>query len=643
MSFDLLGELVYLRTYARWREADGRREHWPETVDRYLGFMRTKLGSDALSSTEWTDVRTAILNLEVMPSMRLLQFAGEAVARQNACAYNCAFCVVNELRAFREIMYLLLCGTGVGFSVEERFIRRLPLVMRHPNGPAPETHLVADSREGWADALDHGLRFWFHGHDRVDFDLGNVRPAGSPLRTSGGRSSGPEPLRRLLDAAAAIVRGAIARMPTATDSVALRPIDVHDLVCIIGECVVAGGVRRSALISLSDLNDAEMRNAKTGRFFDEHPQRWVANNSAVYTKRPSDDVLLTEWLALARSGTGERGLFVRDNVERALPARRRAINPPDTEYGTNPCGEVVLCDRQFCNLTEVVARPTDTTETLVRKIRMAALLGTYQATLTHLPYLSARWRENAERERLLGLSITGQWDCAVVREASTLRRLREVAHAANAEFAFRFGISVATAVTCVKPSGTVSQMVNAACGMHARFAPFYVRRVRMSARDALCALLRKRPGVPCFPEVGQTETATDTFVVELPVASPTGAVCQSQLSAIDQLEYWLRVREHFTDHNPSVTVLVGPDEWVPVLGWIHAHWDRLAGLAFLPRNEHVYPLAPFEQIDAAEYARRLDALEGLVSLASELAITEGSDTQERQVTWACGGRDEDCG
>lgn len=643
MSFDLLGELVYLRTYARWREADGRREHWPETVDRYVAFMRTKLGSDALSSTEWTDVRAAILNLEVMPSMRLLQFAGEAVARQNACAYNCAFCVVDELRAFREIMYLLLCGTGVGFSVEERFVRRLPLVMRRPVGPAPETHVVADSREGWADALDHGLWCWFNGHDRVDFDLTNVRPAGSPLRTSGGRSSGPEPLRRLLDAAAAIVRGAVARMPTATDGVALRPIDVHDLVCIIGECVVAGGVRRSALISLSDLNDAEMRNAKTGRFFDEHPQRWVANNSAVYTKRPSDDVLLTEWLALTRSGTGERGLFVRDNVERALPARRRAVNPPDTEYGTNPCGEVVLCDRQFCNLTEVVARPTDTLDTLERKVRVAALLGTYQATLTHLPYLSARWRENAERERLLGVSITGQWDCAVVREAANLQRLREVAHAANAEYAYRFGICVATAVTCVKPSGTVSQMVNAACGMHARFAPFYVRRVRMSARDALCGLLRNRPGVPCYPEVGQTEASADTFVVELPVASPIGAVCQSQLGAIDQLEYWLRVRENFTDHNPSVTVMVGPDEWIPVLGWIHAHWDRLAGLAFLPRNDHVYPLAPFEQISAAEHARRIDALDGLRSLASELAMAEHTDTQERQTTWACGGRDEDCG
>ncbi len=617
-----LAEFVYYRTYANWIPDEGRRETWIETVDRYMAFMRENLGNK-LTDAEYAEIREAILRQEAMPSMRLLQFSGTAARTNNIAAYNCSYIAPQRLEDFAEIMFISMSGTGAGFSVESQNVQKLPQIKRQ-TGKKLKTHVVGDSKEGWADALTLGLRTWFDGKD-IDFDFSQVRPAGARLKTMGGKSSGPEPLRSLLAFAKAKI--------VAREGRRLSNIDVHDICCKIGEVVVAGGVRRSAMISLSDLDDAEMRNAKTGQFYFEDPQRTMANNSAVYTEKPTAEQFMDEWLALAKSHTGERGIFNRGSLPFQIPSRRkRILGKKIARIGTNPCGEILLQPKQFCNLSEVVARADDTEETLLRKIRIAAILGTYQSTLTHFPYLSKSWKNNCEKERLLGVSITGQWDCPAVRNEDALRKLRDRAVAVNREYAKRFGIPASSSVTCVKPSGTVSQTVDAASGLHARHAQHYIRRVRISATDALFHMMKDQK-VPYFPEVGQSLSAASTFVFEFPVKAPEGAVLKDDLSAIDQLEYWRKVKVNFTEHNPSVTISIGENEWIAVANWLYEHWDMIGGLSFLPRESHAYLLAPYEEIPKERYEEMVAAMPEIDF--SQILLYEKEDSTDVKKELAC--------
>ncbi len=620
-----LAEFVYYRTYSRWLDEEGRRESWIETVDRYMNFMRSKL-SNKLTNSEYEEVRNAILNQEVMPSMRLMQFAGKAVERTNVCAYNCSYIAPTQLADFAEIMYILMCGTGVGFSVERKFVEALPQIKKQTGKKLP-TFVIPDSKEGWADALTAGLQAWYNGYD-IEFDYSQIRPYGARLKTSGGRASGPEPLKSLLDFARSRILQNQGRR--------LSPIDVHDIVCKIGEIVVAGGVRRSALISLSDLDDTAMREAKVGRFWETAPYRAMANNSAVYEHKPTATEFLEEWLSLAKSGTGERGIFNRENLFKTLPGRRlRTLDESAIwNMGCNPCGEVMLQNKQFCNLTEVIARKDDTVDTLLSKIRIATLLGTYQATLTDFGYLSKEWKKNCETERLLGVSITGHYDCPVVRSAEVLQKLKAASIKFNKEYAKRFGINPATAITNVKPSGTVSQIVDSASGLHPRYAPYYIRRIRIAASDPLFKLMRDQ-GVPYHPEVGQSPENANTWVLEFPVKSPEGAICRNDITAIEQLEYWKTVKMYYSEHNPSVTIYVADDEWVEVGNWVYKNWDLVGGIAFLPKSNHVYQLAPYEEIDEATY-NRLSADFPKIDF-SLITVYEKDDATEQKQILACSG------
>lgn len=628
-----LGEFVYLRTYARWIPEENRRETWIETVDRYIGFMRENLG-EKLTDKEYAEVRESILKQEVMPSMRLMQFAGKAARRCNVAAYNCSFIAPTLLQDFAEIMYLSMCGTGVGFAVESQNIQQLPQIKKQ-TGEKLKTHVVGDSKEGWCDALALGLRTWYGGKD-IAFDYSHVRPAGARLKTMGGKSSGPEPLRSLMQFARERILERQGRR--------LRNIDAHDIICKIGECVVAGGVRRSAMISLSDLDDDAMRDAKKGQFYMTDPHRSIANNSAVYESRPSNEQFMDEWTALMKGQTGERGIFNRGNLVTTIPERRVALlkkKYKNIEWageignlGTNPCGEIILQSKQFCNLSEVIARKEDNEKTLLRKARMASLLGTYQSTLVNFKYLSKEWGENCSAERLLGVSLTGQWDSELVRRPDVLKKLKTEVNKTNKKYAKRFGVPQSSSTTCVKPSGTVSQTFDCASGMHPRHAQYYIRRIRISATDSLFKLVRDQ-GVPHYPEVGQTTENANTYVLEFPVKAPKGAVVKDDISALDQLKHWKDVKLNYTEHNPSVTVSVGNDEWIQVANWIYENWDIVGGLSFLPRFDHVYRLAPYETIDKATYERLLKTVENVDY--SKLLTYEHRDETDVKKELACAG------
>ncbi len=628
-----LGEFVYLRSYAKWIPAEGRRETWIETVERYMAFMHENLG-EKLTEKEYAEVKEAILTQQVMPSMRLMQFSGDAARRTNVCAYNCAYIAPTKLQDFAEIMYVSMCGTGMGFSVESQNIQALPQIKSQTGEKLP-THVIDDSKEGWCDALTLGLKTWYDGKD-VSFDYSQIRPAGARLKTMGGKASGPAPLRALLDSAREKIFTRQGRR--------LRNIDAHDIICKIGDCVVAGGVRRSAMISLSDLDDEQMRDAKKGQFFMSDPHRSIANNSAVYNEKPTNEEFMDEWIALMKSRSGERGIFNRSGLMKQLPARRikewestgyisngRVTGPA----GTNPCGEIILKSKQFCNLTEVIARADDTKESLLKKARVATILGTYQSTLTHFPYLSKDWTTNCESERLLGVSVTGQWDSKASRNPEILNAMREETQKVNQKYAKRFGVNASTAITTVKPSGTVSQTLDVASGMHARHAPYYIRRVRISATDSLYKLMRDQ-GVTCFPEVGQTEDEANTFVLEFPVKAPEGAVCKDDLSAIDQLEHWKLVKLNYTEHNPSVTISVGDDEWVAVASWVYENWEIVGGLSFLPRSNHVYRLAPYEAITKERY-EELKAAFPQVDYGRLLQYERTDETEQKRELACAGG------
>lgn len=628
-----LGEFVYYRTYSRWIKEEGRRETWIETVDRYISFMKENLG-DKLKDSEYGEIRDGILKQEAMPSMRLLQFAGPAAKKTNVCAYNCSYIAPETFQDLAEIMYVSMCGTGAGWSAESQNVQKFPQINLQAGKKLP-THVVPDSKEGWADALVVGMTAWAEGSD-VDFDYSLLRPAGTRLETMGGKASGPDPLRRLLSFTREKMLARQGRR--------LRNIDIHDIICMIGDCVVAGGVRRSAMISLSDLDDDDIRDSKSGAFYINEPQRMLSNNSAVYTQKPSNTEFIEEWTALMKSGSGERGIFNRGSLAKTLPERRIKILKEYAGYfdptgkniigpiGTNPCGEIILQSKQFCNLSEVVARADDTEESLMRKIRLATILGTYQASLTHFPYLSKKWKERCEQERLLGVSITGQWDSEVARNPEVLRNLKKEVIKINQLYSKRLGVNPSTCTTAVKPSGTLSQTVDCSSGMHPRHAPYYIRRVRISATDSLFKMLKDQ-GVPYCPEVGQSPENATTYVLEFPVKAPGGSIYKNDLSAIDQLEHWKLVKVNYTEHNPSVTVSVGEDEWIEVANWVYSNWDIVGGLSFLPRDNHVYQLAPYEAIDEKRYLELSKRLEHIDY--SKIMTYEKTDELDVKKELAC--------
>lgn len=616
-----LAAFVYLRTYSAWRPELGRRERWEETVTRVTDYFR-EVSKGVLTEEEIGEIHDNILHMRVMPSMRLLAMAGDAARASNVAAFNCAYTPVNSIQSFSDIFFVLLNGCGAGYSVERQYTEQLPAVA-HPVEATPSTHVIADSAEGWCVALRVGLDAWYAGRDVV-FDYSLVRPAGTPLKTKGGRASGPEPLRQLLDFARSLVRNAAGRK--------LRPIEVSDLCNMVAQGVVVGGVRRSSEISLSDLDDDEMRDAKVGAFWETHPYRSMSNNSAVYLAKPDYETFSREFDALIASGTGERGLFSRAAANSQRPQRRK-----QWDFGCNPCAEIILRGKQFCNLSSVVARAEDTEETLARKIRVAAIIGTLQSTLTDFKYLDGEWKANCDEERLLGISVTGELDSpAFYQHPETMERLRDLANAVNREYAARFGINPAAATSCVKPEGTCSLVTDSSSGLHPRFSRWFLRRVRVSASDPLCKLMRDY-AVPHHPEVGQTWEDANTFVFEFPCAAPEGAITRDMMTALDQLEYWKTVKLHYVEHNPSATIYVKPDEWSVVKAWVYDNFDCIGGLSFLPSSDHVYELAPYSDLTEEEYNKLKSEfpkvnwddlsyyeLEDRTTSASEVACTGGA-------------------
>jgi ribonucleoside-triphosphate reductase len=625
-------ELQFVDKYARWNPTAKRRETWDEAVDRVIDFFIAECDPtmEKLGAEEWITLRNSMLEMRAMPSMRIVQMAGPALARCQVGAYNCAYLPIDCFQSFGELLYILMQGTGCGFSVERSYIDQLPPVEGQHNR-MQGTHVIPDTTEGWCDALVLGLEVWAGGGDIV-FDSSQIRPQGAVLRTKGGRASGPEPLKQLLDFA----RGKVVNRAGGR----LSSLDAHDIACFCGQIVQVGGVRRAAEISLSDFEDREMREAKTGSFWLQNPQRAMANNSVVYEEKPGPVAFLEEWTALVGSGTGERGIFNRQGAVATRPWRREPA-----QFGVNPCGEIMLRPREFCNLSIAIARPGDTPEELGRKVQTAAVFGTLQSMLTRFNYIRPEWKENCEEERLLGVDITGQMDCEILRPTNPddgftfrntrsylLDRLRDIAIRTNWLAAEKLGVEPSVAVTCIKPSGNSAQLFNCSSGLHPRYAPFYIRRLRIGAYTPVGKLLKKK-GVPWHPEVGQTAEGATVLVFEYPVASPAGAVTRHDMSAISQLENWLEWKRLYTEHNPSVTIYVEPDEWVAVGAWVWEHWKAIGGLSFLPKDGGLYNLAPYEEVEQGEYEQRMKDLP--VVDFSELEEVE--DMTEVNREFACTG------
>lgn len=616
-------EFIFYQFYARWREDLGRRETWLEAIDRFMDYMRERLGN-ALTDAEYTEVKDAIRKREICPSMRLLWAAGKAARATNVCAYNCAYIAPTTWRDLSEIMYVSMCGAGCGFSVEPENVEQFPQIQKQ-TGKKLANIVVGDSKEGWCESYVKACEAWSSGMD-VEIDYSKLRPAGAQLSTMGGRSSGPEPLRELME----FTR----RKMLSRQGRRLTTIDLHDIICQIGLIVVAGGVRRSALISLSSLDDTAMRDAKKGAFWQTEGQRSMANNSAVYEVKPSAGEFLEEWTALVTSGSGERGIFNRGDLQKQVPTRRWKNIADSKQVGVNPCGEIYLQSKQFCNLTSIVVRPNDTMADLKRKMRLATLIGTYQATLTDFGYLDKTWQKNCEKEQLLGVSITGYYDNKIVRNDANLEALRGESIRVNKLYAKRFKARPSTAITCVKPHGNSGQLLGVGSGMHPWFAKYYIRRVRISVNDPLLRLAQDQ-GVPIHPEVGYSTSTATTMVLEFPVKAPEGAIVSGDVSALEMLEEWKRLKTHFTEHNPSVTIYASDDEWLSVANFVYENWELVGGLSFLPRTDHVYQLAPYEEIDKDEYEKRLGALGELDF--SKLSVYEKQDRTVGAKELACAG------
>lgn len=595
---------IHKSRYARWLDEEGRREDWSETVDRYFDYMSRWIEEKhnvPVTKPEIDELKEAVLNLEIMPSMRALMTAGKALERNHLAAFNCSYLPLDNPRAFDELLYILMCGTGVGFSVERNNVDKLPIVAETFE-PSAVVIKVEDSKEGWAKAFRELITMLYGGHV-PSWDLSALRGAGERLKTFGGRSSGPLPLNELFEFTAKIFQKAAGRR--------LYPIECHDIACKTGEVVVVGGVRRSALISLSNLNDDQMRHAKSGAWWENEGQRALANNSATYKYKPDMETFMREWLSLVESKSGERGIFNRQAAKnKAVENRRRDL---DHDFGTNPCSEIILRPYQLCNLTEVVVRATDTHETLARKVRLATILGTWQSTLTNFKYVRKIWSNNTEEERLLGVSLTGIMDNEMLSGRSAqygmnighmLQDLRSIAVHTNKQLAEKLGIPQSTAVTCVKPSGTVSQLVDSASGIHARHSKYYIRTVRGDNKDPLTQFMKDQ-GIPNEPDVMKPDQTT---VFSFPMASPVNCVDRNAMTALEQLEMWMIYARDWCEHKPSVTISVRESEWMDVGAWVWKNFDYCSGISFLPHSDHTYQQAPYQDCKAAVYQQLLSQM-----------------------------------
>ena len=587
-------EFIHLSRYSRWLPEKERRETWDETVARYFDFFTEHLKETVnftLSKELRTELEQAVLGLRVMPSMRCIMTAGEALKRENIAGYNCSYVAVDRPQAFDEILYILMNGTGVGFSVERQYVSQLPTIADE-FFETDTTITVADSKLGWAKALKELIGMLYIGQI-PRWDLSKVRPAGAPLKTFGGRASGPEPLESLMNFTVNVFKNAAGRK--------LSSIEAHDVVCKIAEVVVVGGVRRSALISLSNLSDDRMRAAKSGQWWNDNPQRALANNSACYSEKPDIGVFMDEWKSLYDSKSGERGIFNRESAV-WMASKNGRRNTEDYEFGTNPCSEIILRNREFCNLSEVVVRASDTRESLLEKVRLATILGTFQSTLVNFKYVSKSWRKNCEEERLLGVSLTGIMDCKLTNgkdkdTAMLLKDLRDVAVQTNKQFAKKLGINQSVAVTCVKPSGTVSQLTDSASGIHARHNPYYIRTVRGDKKDPLTKMMTDVG----FPVEDDAMNPSHTSVFSFPMKVDDSAVFRTDMTAIEQLELWKVYQENWCEHKPSVTISVKEHEWLEVGAWVYENFKYMSGVSFLPFSEHTYKQAPYQDCTKEEY------------------------------------------
>ena len=618
-------EYIAKSRYARYLDDKGRREHWDETVDRYMTFMDEHLKNKhnyVIPNSLYSELEQAIVNREVLPSMRSIMTAGEALERQNIAGYNCSYLPIDDPKAFDEAMYILLCGTGVGFSVEQKYVNKLPEI---PTQLFESGTVVAvkDSKEGWAKALRQVIALLYAG-EIPKWDVSKVRPAGTRLKTFGGRASGPEPLVELFKYTVAKFKGAAGRK--------FHSLECHDLLCKIGEVVVVGGVRRSAMISLSDLGDDRMAHAKAGNWWDGQGQRALANNSAVYEVKPDVGQFMREWFNIYESHSGERGLFNREASEKA--AAKNGRRELGKEWGTNPCSEIILRPYQFCNLSSVAVKSDDTEADLERKVRLATILGTFQSTLTNFPYLRSIWQKNTEEERLLGVSMTGILDNPLLNTTldldlpKRLEKLRDIAVATNSEFASALGINPSAAITCVKPEGTVSQLTGTASGIHANHSQYYIRRVRSDNKDPLTQFL-KDSGFPWEPCVMKPDSTT---VFSFPMSVAPTAVFRDDLTAIQHLDLWLTYQRHWCEHKPSVTISVKEEEWPEVGAWVWKHFDECTGVSFLPHDGGTYRQAPYEEISHLEYENLNDTMPKTIDWES---FKEGTDNVEGTQTLAC--------
>jgi len=611
---------IHKSRYAKYFDGKGR-ESWGETVERYMdNVVRKVAGND----TYINQIRDAIVGLEIMPSMRAMMTSGPALDRDNTAGYNCSYLPVDDPKSFDEAMFILLCGTCVGFSVERQFVQKLPEI---PELYESDTMIVVkDSKEGWAKGFRQLLALLWAG-EIPKWDVSEVRPAGARLKTFGGRASGPAPLIELFNFSVQTFKNAQGRR--------LSSMECHDLMCFIGQIVVVGGVRRSAMISLSNLSDDRMRHAKSGQWWETAAHRALANNSVSYTEKPDIETFMREWLSLVESKSGERGVFNREASKKQ--AAKYGRRDPEHEFGTNPCSEIILRPYQFCNLTEVVVRATDTYDTLEHKVKLATILGTIQSSFTKFPYLRKVWQRNTEEERLLGVSLTGIMDNPLMTMKnkgldSTLSKLREVAVATNAEWAERLGINASVSITCVKPSGTVSQLVDSASGIHARHSPYYIRTVRGDNKDPLTQFMMDQ-GIPNEPCVFKGDTTT---VFSFPVMSPHRAVTRNDMSAIEQLEMWLIYQRYWCEHKPSVTISVRDDEWLAVGAFVFEHFDEMSGVSFLPHSDHTYQQAPYQDCTKEEYKVLLRSMPKQIDWDS-LSDYEQEDNTVAMQTMACSG------
>ena len=625
----LYQQFIHLSRYSRWIESEKRRETWNETVARYFDFFENHLKESqeySLSKQLRNELEDAVLNLEIMPSMRSLMTAGEALSRDNVAGYNCSYIAVNRVRAFDEILYVLMCGTGVGFSVERQYVEKLPTIAE--NFSTTETEIVVeDSKAGWAKSYKELISLLIAGQI-PKWNLKKIRPAGARLKTFGGRASGPAPLHDLFKFTSDTFKRAAGRK--------LTSIECHDLVCKVAEVVVVGGVRRSALISLSNLTDEKMRDAKVGQWWEANPQRALANNSVAYKEKPDIGVFMEEWISLYKSKSGERGIFNRDACKRTV-AKLGDRRDPDYEFGVNPCSEIILRDREFCNLTEVIVRATDTAETLERKVKLATILGTWQASLTHFPYLTSEFKKNCQEEALLGVSLTGILDNEMLRANNknteeVLTKLRKISIDVNKDWAKKIGINPAAAITCVKPSGTVSQLTDSASGIHPRHSQYYVRTVRADRKDPLCQMMMdmKFPHEPC---VMKPDT---TMVFSFPVRSP-GSITRNDITAIEHLEIWLTFQRHWCEHKPSITITVKENEWMEVGAWVYRHFDEISGISFLPHSDHSYRQAPYQECSLEDCSALEQVLPNSVEWSKTLVSYEKEDSTAGTQTFACSG------